>query len=192
MKIYSKRHVIRIPKDISMLYCDKKMVITFLGPLSNKSLRLKLKIYILKTKSHIFISKLPINTISGNEKKKLKALQGTTIAIIKQIITEISYISSKKLLFVGVGYKAFPIELNKKNQILHFRLGYSHQIYFKVSNNFNVFCHKTITLFISGHSYQKISQISALIRSYKYPEPYKGKGILYVNEKIKIKEGKKV
>jgi large subunit ribosomal protein L6 len=71
-------------------------------------------------------------------------------------------------------------------------LGYSHQIYFKISHTLNVFCLKATSIFISGNSYQEVSQISALIRSYKYPEPYKGKGILYENEKIVIKEGKKV
>lgn len=104
---------------------------------------------------------------------------------------EISFVFSKKLIFVGVGYKTFPIELFKNN-ILHFKLGYSHQIYFKISNTLNVFCFKATTIFISGNSYQEVSQVSALIRSYKYPEPYKGKGILYENEKIAIKEGKKV
>jgi len=118
-------------------------------------------------------------------------VQGTTIALLKQLILEISFIFSKKLIFVGVGYRAFPIELFK-TQILQFKLGYSHQIYFKVSSNLNVYCHKATTIFISGNSTQNVSQTAALIRSYKYPEPYKGKGILYDNEKIVLKEGKKV
>ena len=79
-----------------------------------------------------------------------------------------------------------------KNYILHFKLGFSHQIYFKISNTLNVFCLKATTIFVCGNSYQEISQICASIRSCKYPEPYKGKGILYENEKISIKEGKKV
>lgn len=188
---FSKRYLIKIPKDISVLYCDEKMLLTFIGPLGEKSLKLKLKIFILKQKNHIIITKLPFIKMSGNEKKKLKAVQGTTIALIKQIILEISFVFSKKLIFIGVGYKAFPIKIFK-NQVLQFKLGYSHQIYFKVSNNLNLHCIKTTTLFIFGNSYQNVSQISALIKSYKYPEPYKGKGILYENEKIVIKEGKKV
>lgn len=192
MKTFSKRQIVKIPKDVAVLYCDKKMLITFIGPLGKKSLKLKLKIFPIKTKSHIFVSKIPFIGISGNEKKKLKAEQGTTIALIKQIIVEISFIFSKKLIFVGVGYKAFPIELNNEEKLLHLKLGYSHQIYVKILNSLNVSCLKGTTLFISGHSYQEVSQVSALIRSYKYPEPYKGKGILYENEKIVLKEGKKV
>lgn len=191
MTTFSKRYLIKIPKDISVLYCEKKKLLTFIGPLSRKSLQLKLKILILKPKNHIIITRLSFFGMSGNEKKKLKAVQKTTIALIKQIILEISFVFSKKLIFVGVGYKTFPIELFKNN-ILHFKLGYSHQIYFKISNTLNVFCFKATTIFISGNSYQEVSQVSALIRSYKYPEPYKGKGIVYENEKIAIKEGKKV
>ena len=191
MTTFSKKYLIKIPKDIFVLYCEKKMLLTFIGPLSKKSLQLKLKILILKPKNHIIITRLPFFEISGNEKKKLKATQKTTIALIKQIILEISFVFSKKLIFVGVGYKAFSIIL-LKNHILHLKLGFSHQIYFKISNTLNVFCLKATTIFICGNSYQEISQISALIRSYKYPESYKGKGILFENEKISIKEGKKV
>jgi large subunit ribosomal protein L6 len=61
-----------------------------------------------------------------------------------------------------------------------------------VLNNLNVYSHKATTIFISGNSNKNVSQTAALIRSYKKPEPYKGKGILYDNEKIVLKEGKKV
>lgn len=191
MKTFSKRYFIKIPKDISVLFFYKKNLLTFIGPLGKKSLILKLKILIINSKNHIIITKQPLTKISGNEKKRLKTIQGTTLARIKRILLEISFVFSKKLIFVGVGYKAFPLQLFK-NKILHFKLGYSHQIYFKISNDLNVYCLKATTLFISGNSYQKVSQISALIRSYKLPEPYKGKGVLYENEKIIIKEGKKI
>jgi len=191
MATYSKRYIIKIPKDICTLYCGKKKLLTLIGPLGKKSLQVKLKVLILKPENFLVITQIPFYQISSNEKKKLKSLQGTTIALIKQMILEVSFVFSKKLVFVGVGYKAFPIELFK-NQLLQFKLGYSHQIYFKVLNNLNVYSHKATTIFISGSSNQNVSQTAALIRSYKKPEPYKGKGILYDNEKIVLKEGKKV
>ena len=55
-----------------------------------------------------------------------------------------------------------------------------------------IFCLKTNKLFIVGYSYVFVTQIAALIRSFKIPEPYKGKGIVYTTEKIILKEGKKV
>ena len=76
--------------------------------------------------------------------------------------------------------------------MLEFKLGYSHNIYFKIPKNLTVFCLKSDKIFISGNFYEYISQIASQIRSYKTPEPYKGKGILYENEKIFLKEGKKV
>jgi len=191
MTAFSKRNVIKIPKDVCVLYCDKKKLLTFVGPLNKKSLQVKLKVLILKPKKILIITQKPFTQISSNEKKKLKSIQGTTIALIKQIILEVSFISSKKLIFVGVGYKAFPITLFK-SQILQFKLGYSHQIYFKVSDDLDVYCHKATTVFISGNSNQSISQTASLIRSNKCPEPYKGKGIRYDTEKITLKEGKKV
>ena len=77
-------------------------------------------------------------------------------------------------------------------KLLNFKLGYSHQIFFKIPRNLNVFCLKSTKLFVSGLSNSYVNQIAALIRSYKTPEPYKGKGILYENEKIILKEGKKI
>jgi large subunit ribosomal protein L6 len=191
MSTFSKRYIIKIPKDICVLHSDKEKLLTLIGPLGKKSLRVKLKILILRPENFLVITQIPFNQMSSNEKKKLKSLQGTTIALIKQIILEVSFKFSKKLIFVGVGYKTFPIKLFE-NQLLQLKLGYSHQIYFKVLNNLDVYCHKATTIFISGNSNQNVSQTAALIRSYKKPEPYKGKGILYDHEKIVLKEGKKV
>ena len=72
------------------------------------------------------------------------------------------------------------------------KLGYSHDIYLKIPRNLEISSLKFTKLFISGFSYGKITQTAALIQSYKYPEPYKGKGILYENQKIQLKEGKKI
>ena len=129
--------------------------------------------------------------ISNNSDKKIKALQGTTVALIKKCLVESSYIIYEKLKLVGVGYRVFPLStLNSK--ILIFKLGYTHPIYFKIPENLQILSLKFTKLFIYGTSYKEISQISSIIRSYKKPEPYKGKGILYYNEKIILKEGKKV
>jgi large subunit ribosomal protein L6 len=90
-----------------------------------------------------------------------------------------------------VGYRAFDVD-NFENKLLLFKLGYSHSIYFKIPIESQIFCLKRTKLFIHGNSYQDITKIAAFIRSYKKPEPYKGKGILYETEKIILKEGKKV
>ena len=76
--------------------------------------------------------------------------------------------------------------------LLHFKLGYSHQIYFKIPTKLKISCLKTTQIFIFGYSYLFVTQIASLLRSYKAPEPYKGKGIIYTTEKMILKEGKKV
>jgi len=67
-----KRYTIKIPKDISLIYCNKKKIITFFGPKSFKSMRPKVHLFIDKTKEKIKVSSLPFSEIPNNEKKKLK------------------------------------------------------------------------------------------------------------------------
>jgi large subunit ribosomal protein L6 len=191
MRINKKKFDIKIPNHISVIYSREKKIITFLGPLNRKSLKLNIQLFIIKAKNIIRISTFSFFKISNNQKKKLKLAQGTTNALLQQLIVETSVSLHQKLKLVGIGYKAF-IENNFEKKILLFKLGYSHYIYFKIPSKIKVFCLKTTNLFIYGDSYTNITQIASFIRAYKKPDPYKGKGILYFNEKIKLKEGKKV
>jgi large subunit ribosomal protein L6 len=190
MKFINKKYSIKISNNNTVLYCNKKNIITVIGPLTQKSLKLKLKISILENQKIIQVSSKSLVKLSNNKKKNISSLRGTTVALIKQLILETSFILYKKLKFVGVGYRGFEIE-NFKDKLLMLKLGYSHSIYFKTPKNLNIFCLKLTKLFIFGHSYQNITQTASLIKSYKTPEPYKGKGILYDNEIIKLKKGKK-
>lgn len=186
-----KKYKIKIPNNINILYSQKKKLITVIGPLNIKSLKLELKIKILKTEKTILVTRIPFSKLSNNKKKKLKTLQGTTVALIKQLLIETSSILNQKLKMIGVGYRTVNVE-NFNDKILMFKLGFSHPIYFKIPENTNIFCLKLTKLFIFGNSYQNVTKTASLIRSYKLPEPYKGKGILYENEKINLKEGKKI
>jgi large subunit ribosomal protein L6 len=186
-----KKHTIKIPKNVTVLYCNKKKIITIIGPVAKRSFKLQVKISLSPIDNSINVSDIPFSKISNNQKKNILSIQGTTISLIKQLVIETSYILYQKLRLVGVGYRSF--EMNTfKNTLLPLRLGYSHPIYFKISKKSNIFCLKNTKLFIYGNSYQNITKTASLIRSYKKPEPYKGKGILYENEKIIIKEGKKI
>ena len=118
-------------------------------------------------------------------------MQGTTAALIRQLLIEMSYTLFTKLTLVGVGYRVFPYE--KVSNQIYFKLGYSHLVYFNVPNDLSVFCHKSTKLFLYGDScYNTLTQTAAQIRSCKIPEVYKGKGILYDQEKVVLKKGKKV
>lgn len=186
-----KKTSIQIPKNISVIYNNEKKIITFIGLLTKRSLKLKVPIILVKDKSLIIITQGFRSKLSNASRKKIKSLQKTTTALIRQSFIEVSTTVYKKLNFIGVGYRAFDVE-GFRNKLLLLKLGYSHSIYFKIPKDLKIICLKLTKLFVSGNSYQQITQTAALIRSYRKPEPYKGKGILYYNEKITLKEGKKV
>lgn len=191
MKNIKKKYTIKIPNNITVLYCSFKQILTIIGPLTKKSLKLKVKILLLKNKNLIIVSSEAFSPISNNKKQTYFSIQGTTTALIKQLILETSYTLYKKLKLIGVGYRAFDVE-NFETKLLSIKLGYSHPIFFKISKKSKIFCLKKTKLFVFGNFYENITQESAFIRAYKAPEPYKGKGILYENEKINLKEGKKI
>lgn len=191
MKKIIKKHIIKIPNDINLIYIHKKGIITFISPICKKCLKLKTQIFFSSQKKTIIITQIPFIDIPNNKRKKLKSLQGINSALIKQCLIEISILLYQKLKFIGVGYRVFSVN-NFNNKLLLFKLGYSHFLYFKLLKNFKYFNLKMTKLFIFGHSYQNITQIASVIRSYKKPEPYKGKGILYDTEKIMLKKGKAV
>lgn len=185
------KYSIKIPSNINVFYCDKKNILIVKGPLNQKSLKLKIKIIISKINKLIILTTIPCFKVAKNEKKKLKAIRGSTLTLIKTLIAETSIVIYKRLNIVGVGYRCFQVEEYKK-QLLLLKLGYSHPIYLKIPKNLVIFCLKFTKLFIYGNSYQDINLTASLIRKTKLPEPYKGKGILNENEKITLKQGKKI
>jgi ribosomal protein L6P/L9E len=181
-----KKCSIKIPKDVSLVYSKKKNILIITA---GKNLRFivtpqKLNFIIFKNKILICISFLKT---PNNNKKKLIYLKKTIASTINQFLIEIKIKIYSKLKFVGIGYKVFKTHYK---QILMFKLGYSHSLYFKL--DFDNFIIKSVKLFIQGNSYENLMKISARIKVLRLPEPYKGKGILYDSEKIKIKIGKKV
>lgn len=185
------KNIIKIPKNITVIYVPKKKTVTFIGPLAKKTLQLNVKLKLLKERNTIEVTQNSFVQLSNYQKKQVKAIQRTTVALIKQMLIETSTIVYGKLKFVGVGYRAFNVE-EFKDKLLMFKLGYSHSLYYKIPDELKMFCLRFTKLFIYGNSYQNVTQAASTIRSYKKPEPYKGKGITYENEKIILKEGKKV
>jgi large subunit ribosomal protein L6 len=192
MKNLKKRYSIKIPKNIQIIYCDKKNIIMFIGPLSTRALKLKIRIFLIPSLNVIVASQIPIEDKSAVMRvKDIKKIQGTTIAKIKQVLIEITYTLHCKLNLVGVGYRVFTHE-HLANQI-YLKLGYSHLIYFRIPSELQSYCQKFTKLFLFGNcSYDLLTQTAAQIRNCKLPEPYKGKGILYDQEKILLKKGKKI
>jgi len=111
---------------------------------------------------------------------------GTVRSRINNIVEGVSQGFIKELQLNGVGYKA-----TQKGKVLELLLGYSHPINFNVPDDLKIEVPKPTEIRITGIDKQKVGQIAANIRSFRKPEPYKGKGIKYKEEIIKRKEGKK-
>lgn len=118
--------------------------------------------------------------------KKSSALHGLTRSLIANMITGVSKGFEKCLELVGIGYRA---ELKGKS--LHLTLGYSHPISFELPDGITARVESQTKITIEGADKQLVGESAAIIRGFKKPEPYKGKGIKYTNEKIKRKIGKK-
>jgi large subunit ribosomal protein L6 len=120
------------------------------------------------------------------ESKRAQQMWGTARAVINNIVTGVSQGYSKKLEINGTGYRA---ALQGKN--LQLQLGFSHDVIFEVPDGIKIVCADQTHIEISGADKQKVGQVAAEIRSYRPPEPYKGKGVKYADEYILRKEGKK-
>lgn len=117
---------------------------------------------------------------------KNKKVLGTENRNIFNMIHGVLYGYKKILKLVGVGYKA-----HIDNTTLVLKLGYSHEIYYEIPKDIQIVCTKPTEILIFGISKEYVNQISNDIRSFKKPDSYKGKGLLFENEKLILKEGKK-
>ncbi len=118
--------------------------------------------------------------------KRARMMWGTTRNLVRNMVTGVATGYSKSLEINGVGYRA---AIQGKELIL--QLGYSHEIKYPIPEGITVKAEKPTALTISGADRQKVGQVAAEIRSFRGPEPDKGKGIKYDTETILRKEGKK-
>jgi large subunit ribosomal protein L6 len=123
---------------------------------------------------------------ASNTDKETLAFWGLQRNLVNNIILGVSKGFTKKLEMNGVGYRA-----SLKGQSLELVLGYSHPINYSIPENIKITVDKQNNIEVSGPDKQMVGQTAAEIRSFRAPEPYKGKGIKYAGEYINRKEGKK-
>jgi large subunit ribosomal protein L6 len=121
-----------------------------------------------------------------SETKRARTLWGTTRAHVNNMVGGVSKGFSKTLEINGVGYRA---QVQGKN--LQLQLGFSHDVIYPIPAGVTIKCEKPTQITISGADRQRVGQVAAEIRAFRKPEPYKGKGIKYDDERILRKEGKK-
>jgi large subunit ribosomal protein L6 len=118
--------------------------------------------------------------------KEQRALHGTTRQILNNMVIGVSEGFHKELEIIGVGYQAIV-----QGSRLQLQLGFSHDIYFDMPDGITITANRT-EIKVEGIDKQLVGAVAAKIRSFRPPEPYKGKGVRYKGERVRTKQGKTV
>jgi large subunit ribosomal protein L6 len=127
-----------------------------------------------------------LTVVPVEESREGWAMAGTFRALINNMVVGVSAGFTKKLQLVGVGYRA-----QAKGKVLNLNLGFSHPVDYDVPEGITIETPSQTEIIVSGCDKQKVGQVAAVIRSYRPPEPYKGKGVRYADEHVVRKEAKK-
>lgn len=122
----------------------------------------------------------------ANESVEADAMSGTMRALVANMVNGVSKGFEKKLTLVGVGFRA-----QASGQKLNLQIGFSHPVAKDMPAGIKVECPTQTEILIKGSDRQVVGQIAAEVRAIRPPEPYKGKGIRYADEKVSLKETKK-
>lgn len=157
-------------------------IITVKGEKGSQTLQIHPNISVEKTESELVVTR-------NSDIKSDRALHGLFRALINNMVVGVTEGYVKKLEIIGVGFRAAM-----NGNVLELNLGYSHPIFFVAPDGISIEVDtktsKNPILIISGIDKELVGQVSAKIRSFRKPEPYKGKGIRYVGEQIRRKAGK--
>lgn len=124
--------------------------------------------------------------VPNNESAEADAMSGTMRALLNNMVNGVSKGFEKKLNLVGVGFRA-----QAQGQKLNLQIGFSHPVVKDMPAGIKVECPTQTEILIKGADRQVVGQIAAEVRAIRPPEPYKGKGIRYADEKVSLKETKK-
>ncbi len=126
-----------------------------------------------------------IKVTRPSDQARHKALHGLTRSLVSNMVEGVTDGFTRTLEIVGVGYRA-----EKKGNALGLSLGFSHPVQFDPPSGINIEVPNPTTVVVQGADKQMVGQVAAVIRGYRPPEPYKGKGIRYQGEQIRRKAGK--
>ena len=118
--------------------------------------------------------------------KECRMNWGTTRANLNNMVKGVTEGFTRKLEMIGVGYRA-----QVSGKVLKLSLGYSHDIDYTIPEGIKIVCPEATQIEISGMDKRLVGSVASEIRAYRAPEPYKGKGVKYVEETVRRKEGKK-
>jgi len=157
----------------------KNQAISVKGPQGTLSMQLNSEVSVKQEDD-----KLAVSAASGS--RFANAMAGTTRALIQNMVTGVHAGFERKLELIGVGYRA-KAEGNKVN----LTLGFSHPVVYDVPEGVAVETPSQTQIVVKGIDRQQVGQVAAELRDFRPPEPYKGKGVRYADERIVLKEAKK-
>jgi large subunit ribosomal protein L6 len=166
-----------VPSDVSVSLNNGFLIVK--GKLGELSLKINPVVDVKVDNNQIVVS-------PKDDTKFARSMWGTTRALINNMVLGVSQGFTKRLMLVGVGYRA-KMEGNK----LVLNVGYSNPVEVVTPNGVKINVEEQVKISVSGYDKHLVGQVAANIRSIREPEPYKGKGIRYENEVVILKEGKK-
>jgi large subunit ribosomal protein L6 len=171
------KNPVSIPDKVEVTISDQEIAIS--GPLGKLTQALCGSVKVARDGE-------AITFIAANDSKHAQAMSGTVRALVANMVRGVSHGFERKLTLVGVGYKA-----QAQGNMLNLELGYSHPVNHKMPAGVKVETPTPTEINIKGADKQVVGQTAAQVRAYRSPEPYKGKGVRYVDEVVLIKETKK-
>jgi large subunit ribosomal protein L6 len=171
------KHPVALPQGVTATVKDREVKVK--GPKGELSLRVIEGIDVSVDKAGVTLKPKEVTDAA-------RAQWGLQRTLVNNLVQGVSKGFSQQLEIAGVGFRA---AVQGKN--LQLQLGYSHDVIYPIPPGIDIKCEKPTLILVSGIDKQKVGQVAAEIRQFRKPEPYKGKGIKYAEEKIRRKEGKK-
>jgi len=171
------KYPVEVPKGVEVMLGDAEISIK--GPLGTLKQFLLPSVTIERTGDKLLCQAIP-GAVNGG------AMSGTMRALVNNMVTGVTKGFEKKLSLIGVGYRA-----QAQGDKLNLSLGFSHPVVHAVPKGIKCETPTQTEILIKGIDRQQVGQVAAEIRAYRSPEPYKGKGVRYADERVVIKETKK-
>jgi len=168
---------IDVPQGVQITV-DETNLVTVKGPLGTLSEQIDKAIAVTQEGEIL-------NVTRPNDLKRNRSLHGLSRALIANMVVGVTKGYEKKLLIVGVGYRAA-----KKDKVLDLQLGFSHPVNMEDPEGITTECPSQTEILVKGINKQLVGNYASKIRDLRKPEPYKGKGVRYHDENVRRKEGK--
>jgi large subunit ribosomal protein L6 len=168
---------VAIPSGVEVTLAANQISVK--GPLGTLSQRVSPLLEIRRDGSKVLVAK-------RNDSMEANALSGTLRALVANMVRGVTKGFESRLTLVGVGYRA-----QAQGDKLNLTVGYSHPVVHQMPKGIKVETPSQTDIVIKGIDRQLVGQVAAEVRGYRPPEPYKGKGIRYADEKVELKETKK-